>query len=266
MHPITKLIELPMVVDPAMADSGPAREFPGSPSRRIGKLRWFGTLLPVLYIWALPILADAGFAHKCRRWPRCKNTGASVSDFIANTHATGAMAAVFFFPAMHLWLNVQAIRDRDTCAMPTLIIFQICFGFFLVCPVSEVPRLHGMAVLAFCTAGVVHNVIALRYCSRHRQCQCQALLCVALLAFAAVFLLVIISRLDPTFIPEKCPMIFYFCEAVGLSSMAVFPMLWYVETQNALEHADAAAATSRATSSSAAAGLTADVARTADEA
>jgi len=48
-------------------------------------LRLVGTFLPVAYIWSLPLLASLGFAHYCENWPKCMRSGASVSDFIANT-------------------------------------------------------------------------------------------------------------------------------------------------------------------------------------
>mmetsp|Transcript_107603 Transcript_107603/g.332329 ORF Transcript_107603/g.332329 Transcript_107603/m.332329 type:complete len:247 (+) Transcript_107603:131-871(+) len=208
------------------AGGSPMPPIPLGPN--IGKLRWFGTLLPVAYVWALPLLSTIGWAHKCPHWPRCWSTGASVSDFIANTHATGAMAAVFFFPSMHLWLNVQHIRHHR-CVLPTLVVFQVCFGLFLMCPVSEVPSLHGWAVLVFCTSALVHYGIILRFCAEHRYRQCQVTLCIAIASFALIFLLVVVSRFDRTLIPTHVPFLFYFCEAVGLSSMAVFPVLWYIE-------------------------------------
>mmetsp|Transcript_72516 Transcript_72516/g.224152 ORF Transcript_72516/g.224152 Transcript_72516/m.224152 type:complete len:134 (+) Transcript_72516:387-788(+) len=98
-----------------------------------------------------------------------------------------------------------------------------------MCPVSEVPRAHGFAVLAFCTSALAHYAMALRFCSQHRYRHCQALLCMAISSFAAIFALVLISRFDETLIPNHVPYLFYIFEAFGLSSMAVFPMFWYME-------------------------------------
>jgi len=188
-------------------------------------LRWFGLLVPVVYIWSLPLLRLVGFAHECEDFPSCRSTGTSVSDYISNTQATGAMAACFFFPTMHLWTNIQHVRHHR-CVLPTLFIFQVCFGIFLASPVTEVPDIHSVAVSTFCVSALTHYGMVLRYAAYESHRWCKVLLCVAILAFIMVFILTCISSIDKTLLPRHCPYIFYCSEATGLSSMAVFPTLW----------------------------------------
>jgi len=194
-------------------------------SGRVGKLGCFGIVAPVVYVWSLPLLGHLGFAHHCKHFPKCKNVGASVSNFISTPMATGAMAACFFFPTMHLWLNVQHV-GHIRCILPTLFVFQVCFGVFLSCPVDEVHTLHGIATCFFCVAALTHYSMVLRYTAYDRYRWCKLLLCLAILSFAMVFVLVCISFYDKNLLPERCPYLFYVFEALGLSTMAVFPIVW----------------------------------------
>jgi len=194
-------------------------------SGRVGKLGCFGILAPVVYVWSLPLLGHLGFAYQCRNFPRCQNVGASVSSYISTPMATGAMAACFFFPTMHLWLNVQHVA-HIRCILPTLFVFQVCFGMFLSCPVEKVHTLHGIATCTFCLSALIHYCMVLRYTAYDRYRWCQAMLCLAIGSFAMVFVLVCISFYDATVLPQRCPYLFYVCESSGLSTMAVFPIVW----------------------------------------
>eukprot|EP00930_Biecheleria_cincta_P090432 TRINITY_DN79810_c0_g1_i1.p1 TRINITY_DN79810_c0_g1~~TRINITY_DN79810_c0_g1_i1.p1 ORF type:complete len:244 (+),score=9.75 TRINITY_DN79810_c0_g1_i1:43-774(+) len=192
---------------------------PGDPLRAVG------TLLPILYVWCLPFLGKLGFAHLCTDFPRCDSTGASVSDFISNDHATGAMAALFFYPNLFLWKN--ALHVRDTYVYRTLGTYQASFGLFLACPVTEVPNLHGMAVCLFCITGLAHNNKMLKHCEGQTKLLCQRLLKIAMMAFVVIFLLVWVARFDENLLPDNCPYCFWISECVGLSSMIIFPLFWY---------------------------------------
>jgi len=209
--------------------------------RAICAWRLVGSLLPVVYVWSLPLLGVLGFAHKCPDWPRCGDTGASVSSFIANAHATGAMAGCFFYPALQMWLNAQQVEEGHRCIYPTLIAFQACFGIFLACPITEVPWLHAMAVNLFCMSALTHSVVVLRHCAIERLWHCQALLCVSILGFATVFVLALLSKIWPHLLIDNCPLLFYFAESSGLSAMAFFPFLWdrerlHVEQQRTMSN------------------------------
>jgi len=182
----------------------------------------------VVYVWALPALSEHGFANRCEGWPKCDCTGASVSNFISNPHATGAMAGCFFYPCLHMWQNALEVRGAWH-VKPTLVMFQACFGLFLTCPVTEVSTLHAMSVASFCVASFMHFGALLRHCSAERHRYCKVLLMVSILSFTGVFCLVLISRRDKQFLPDHCPMLFYTTEAVGLTSQAIFPMLWSQE-------------------------------------
>ena len=59
----------------------------------------------ILYIWSLPYLARIGFAEK---------GATSISEFIANAHATGALAALSFTPLTLMW-EYQDIRVVTVC-------------------------------------------------------------------------------------------------------------------------------------------------------
>ena len=62
--------------------------------------RLFVSLFGILYVWLLPLLADIGFAVK---------GATSISGFIANPPATGAMAFISFLPLV-LMLDLHVHR------------------------------------------------------------------------------------------------------------------------------------------------------------
>eukprot|EP00927_Polykrikos_kofoidii_P052238 TRINITY_DN46011_c0_g1_i1.p1 TRINITY_DN46011_c0_g1~~TRINITY_DN46011_c0_g1_i1.p1 ORF type:complete len:240 (+),score=9.36 TRINITY_DN46011_c0_g1_i1:41-760(+) len=194
----------------------------------IGRL--LACTLPVVYVWSLPFLATVGFAHTCKGYPRCKNVGASVSSFICNTKATGALAFSFFYPCMLCWMNARAVRHQGWVSL-TLGLFQACFGAFLMCPVEEVPVLHGIAVVSFCVMALLHYWVLLRHCETHRLRWCVILVRLSLVAFTAVVTSVCVSKVDNQVLPREIPWAFFIAEASGLSSMAIFPALWAAEVE-----------------------------------
>ena len=56
---------------------------------KIGYIRPIASTTIIVYIWCLPYLSSIGFAE---------HDGNSISEFIANAHATGALAALSFRP------------------------------------------------------------------------------------------------------------------------------------------------------------------------
>ena len=55
---------------------------------KVSKYRIFSSLLIIVYIWCLPLLSRIGFAEKNKT---------TISGFIANSHATGALAGGIVF-------------------------------------------------------------------------------------------------------------------------------------------------------------------------
>ena len=56
--------------------------------------RFLFSTVGIVYVWSLPLLAYIGFAEK---------NSNSISAFISNPQATGAMAAVSFMPISLMW-------------------------------------------------------------------------------------------------------------------------------------------------------------------
>mmetsp|Transcript_16477 Transcript_16477/g.45653 ORF Transcript_16477/g.45653 Transcript_16477/m.45653 type:complete len:341 (-) Transcript_16477:45-1067(-) len=215
-------------------------------SARLERERWLqrlvGTCLPVMYVWMLPLLAEGGWAYKCDQYPRCEYTGSSVSSYISNPQATGAMAGCFFYPCMHMWMNAKEVSD-DKFVYRSLILFQemlrrrprsrqcsspeFAFGLFLSAPVIEFGQMHGLSVATFSAASLTHFCAMMRHCHSRRLWKCKVLLVISSMSFLTVFALVWISRADHHFLKDRCPFLFYVAEALGLSSQAIFPMLWF---------------------------------------
>lgn len=111
----------------------------------------------LLYVWLLPVLANIGFAEK---------DATSISGFIANAHATGALAALSFTPLCLMWeyqsyLLADSKYDNNKLLLYyTLSFYQFFYGSFLVCTVTYVPEwLHTLTVVLFCTAFVLHSIM-----------------------------------------------------------------------------------------------------------
>jgi len=144
------------------------------------------------------------------------------------------MSACSFYPNLRIWQNAHQVR-RTTLINPTLIAFQTFYGLFLICPITEVGRLHALSVLCFCFSALVHYAVMMSHCARTRFRLCQALLCGGWVAFFIVFVLSIVANVWGTFLIDHCPLLFYVVEALGLSSMMIFPFLWCREKRQAIE-------------------------------
>lgn len=211
---------------PEVNAANPALRSAEDSQRKMALMRLLGTAAPVVYIWSLPLLRMTGFAHECTNWPDCDGTGPSVSSFICTPQATGAMAATFFYPCLHMWLNAQ--QTPQCWAYLTLIGFQFWFGMFLVLPVEYVPDAHAFAVNNFCLCGLLHYGIVSKQCAARRLYRCGSMLALGVVSYMGVFVLVVISSLNKNVL-FSVRWLFFIFEASGLSSMAVFPMLWYAE-------------------------------------
>ena len=122
---------------------------------QLTKSRVISSLGVLLYIWLLPVLADIGFAEK---------DATTISGFIANAHATGALAALSFTPLCLMWeyqsylLKDNKYDKNKLVLYYSLSLYQFFYGSFLVCTVSYVPEwLHTLTVILFSTAFVFHS-------------------------------------------------------------------------------------------------------------
>ena len=119
--------------------------------------RNISSLSVLLYIWLLPVLANIGFAEK---------DATTISGFIANAHATGVLAALYFTPLCLMWeyqsyLLTDSKYDKNKLLLYyTLSFYQFFYGSFLVCTVTYVPEwLHTLTVVLFCIASVLHSIM-----------------------------------------------------------------------------------------------------------
>lgn len=162
------------------------------------------SLFIIPYIWSLPILAKIGFAE---------STGFSISEFISNAHATGAMAALSFSPLILMWeyqsylLEDKKYDKHKYLLEISLNCYQFFYGSFLVCTVNYVPGwLHFITVFLFSSAFIIHSIL-LMY---HIRPSIYSSIDLMLGCLAAISLLFV-----------KGPW-FWFCECVGFSSLIFF--------------------------------------------
>ena len=128
---------------------------------KVSKYRIFSSLLIIVYIWCLPLLSRIGFAEK---------NETTISGFIANSHATGALAALSFTPLTLMWeyqryllRKIQYKKYKNKLSV-SLSVYQFFYGGFLVCTVNYVPDwLHTTTVVLFSVTFVGHSCITM-YC------------------------------------------------------------------------------------------------------
>tara|TARA_A100001015_G_scaffold299798_1_gene384341 strand:+ start:1435 stop:2028 length:594 start_codon:yes stop_codon:yes gene_type:complete len=158
----------------------------------------------ILYIWSLPYLARIGFAEK---------GATSISEFIANAHATGALAALSFTPLTLMW-EYQDIRVVTVCTEKgkevlyyTLVAYQWFYGGFLVCTVNYVPMwLHTLTVVMFCITFVIHSLVTMYYTNPTKYGQLE----------------LIIGILACVCMPFSSGLGFWACECIGYSMIMLF--------------------------------------------
>merc|ERR1719284_2090189 len=110
----------------------------------------FLALLKPIYLYSLPWLSAEGvlegFAHRCAGYPHCEDAiGMSVASFLSTTQATGAMAAVSFWPLAHLWSERNRYGSLLFSTRPLLMkLWQAsAFGSFfvlLIFPQEKFPK------------------------------------------------------------------------------------------------------------------------------
>ena len=201
-------------------------------------IRVVGALLPVAYMWSLPLLAheSIGFVHvEGYCYPHCGDVGVSVSNYIASASATGMMYAVFFFPCLHAWLNVRAVGATYKEKL-TMIVFQVSFNLFLMFPVTKVPKLHFLAVGTFGWVGLWHFYTVSEYCVSEMRKVVKVLMVTALVSLLGVLGLKVVSNIDALIrgsdshlFSTNLPFLFYLFEVMGLSSIVLLTMCMEAE-------------------------------------
>ena len=112
--------------------------------------------LGIIYVWTLPILAELGFAEK---------NATSISGFIANPPATGAMAALSFAPITLMWLyqhykfnKMNMTKIQHYLLETTLSLYQLFYSMFLICTENYVNQyIHITSVILFGLSFIVHG-------------------------------------------------------------------------------------------------------------
>ena len=178
---------------------------------RISMFRVFLSTCGVFYVWSLPVLAEWGFAEP---------GATSISGFIANAPATGAMAAISFMPLTLMWEYQDSVLDTKGKGCLTrnalhisLTTFQFFYGCFLVCTETYAPMwLHQTTVTLFGLSFITHGLFTMHTVS------CSIYPNVMLMTGMAAFALLLCAD----------GMWFWACECVAFSSMLLYtPLLWY---------------------------------------
>lgn len=182
----------------------------------------------VIYVWSLPLLSKIGFAE---------NNSTSISAFIANPPATGAMAAVSFIPLTLVWEYQDSILEHipivPACTIGWICqtlyystaIYQISYGTFLICTYGYVKNwIHTTTVVTFCSSFVIHILITLTYSMPSKITKT-----VLVLGTSSSIILIIMTILHIHNI------FFWFFECIGISCMFMFtPIEWIIITNNNL--------------------------------
>ena len=119
------------------------------------------SLIIIIYIWLLPLLSKIGFAVPNQN---------SVSGFISNAPATGAMASLSYVP-LYLMKEYQNYiidaycNDTDAqIASISLTFFQFFYGLFLICTFHYTPDVvHFSVVFLFGVSFIIHSYVVVKY-------------------------------------------------------------------------------------------------------
>ena len=169
----------------------------------------------VVYVWCLPVLSKIGFSEE---------GSTSVSAFIANPPATGAMASVSFMPMTLMWQYQNIVASRldnkriEKILENSLCGYQVCYCMFLICTDSYVPdSLHFATVFLFCLSFFVHSGCIVRYLDP----------CVVTKGIFGVGTSSLVALIGLLVTNNEDTMWFWGLECVGLTSMFLFtPVEW----------------------------------------
>ena len=185
-------------------------------SVRITPMRVFLSTCGIVYVWSLPLLALCGFSQ-----PKSN----SISGFIANPPATGAMAAVSFMPLTLMWefqdsvieTHLEKNKIKKTL-YKSLSIFQFFYGCFLVCTETYAPEwLHTTTVVLFGSSFAYHGIMSIT--TIQSNIYANSILFIGILSFISLL-----------FVKD---MWFWTMECVGFSCMLLYtPIQWYTFIEN----------------------------------
>lgn len=162
----------------------------------------------IIYIWCLPFLSKIGFAEK---------NSTSISEFISNPQATGALAAVSFLPIILInEYQDNYINENSIILNKSLLFFEIMYGLFLSCPVTYASELiHELCVICFGLSFIIHSYFILYHIQFN--IITKFLLCLGSFGF---FLLLCL---------DSSNLIYWFVECISFSCMLLYtPIDWYL--------------------------------------
>lgn len=178
--------------------------------------KFFLSIIGIFYIWSLPLLAHLGFAEKNKE---------SISGYISNPQATGAMAVVSYLPITLMWqyqaIYMKTFKSKGSgkhLLKRTLILFNISYGAFLICSVSYVPLwLHIITVIIFCASYIIHCIYINKYININKITK-------------IILLIGIVAGISLLFVKN---MWFWVCECIGFTSMLLYtPIDWLLLQYN----------------------------------
>jgi hypothetical protein len=186
-------------------------------SKKPSNIRLIISLAGILYVWFLPILANIGFTVK---------GSTSISEFISNPPATGAMAAISFMPLTLMWEYQDVIIEKDISDKSTrniltisLSSYQLFYGIFLICTYGYVPIwLHTLSVVLFCLSFIIHSIILMYKLKTQNVTK--------MILFIGIFSFICLGFASD--------MSFWMFESIGFSSMLLFtPLEWLFYKEDA---------------------------------
>lgn len=186
----------------------------------------FASILPTLYIWSLPLLQLSGFTEDGDQGGQV-----TISKYISNSHATGLMASVFYYPCLIMWEYPQhkSYNWYKSCQFYSLLVFQLSFGLFLTFTTTWKPLLHSISVAIFSIAAITHFGLLLK--KGHHQEKLKYLLVGGILGFLILCLFTILANYQIT-----VSYAFWFFECVCLTIMIWFTpleILYHYKQHNA---------------------------------
>ena len=125
-------------------------------------------LLPLAYLWSLPLLARAGFCERPGQWRW--GPQASINRYINNPWATAALGGACFFAAMDMWrfggvgLKAEGFLPSSHpiefgASRLALFCVQLSLGAMLALSDAWHPALHLVATGCFCASALAHNAL-----------------------------------------------------------------------------------------------------------
>tara|TARA_B100000886_G_scaffold102053_1_gene67796 strand:- start:4144 stop:4731 length:588 start_codon:yes stop_codon:yes gene_type:complete len=178
--------------------------------KKIQLVRLGFSIIGIVYVWSLPLLALCGFSEP---------NSTSISQFISNPPATGAMASISFLPLVLMWeyqdfviskhVNKESIERKLYLSLAS---FQLFYGLFLICTDGYVPdELHTCTVVLFSCSFIYHAICVIIYVEPSK--------------FASIILGIGILSFISLLIAKD--MWFWAFECIGFSSMLLYtPIDW----------------------------------------